>query len=125
MYLDEFIEIEKPGSKLFTKNWVPAKNFNSALQQIRDWKRFLIENKSWVRKYLSSQTTRVLNNAGVNFTIIIGKRTGDMAEIEKRNQIADENEIQIRPFDYQLPISQQNVAYFRCTQFAPLLVYRH
>jgi len=41
-----------------------------------------------------------LNNAGVNFTIIIGKRTGYIAEIEKRNQIADENGIQIRSFDY-------------------------
>lgn len=96
----EFIEIEKPGSKLFTKNGVPAKDFNNAIQQIRDWKRFLVENKNWFRKYLPSQTTRVLNNAGVNFTIIIGRRNGDLAEIEKRNQIADELGAQIRSFDY-------------------------
>lgn len=96
----EFIEIEKPGSKLFTKNGVPAKDFNNAIQQIRDWKRFLIENKNWFRKYLPSQTTRVLNNAGVNFTIIIGRRNGDLTEIEKRNQIADEIGVQIRSFDY-------------------------
>jgi hypothetical protein len=96
----EFIEIEKPSSRLFNKNGSPAKDFNNAIQQIRDWKRFLIDNKSWLRKFLPSQTTRVLNNAGVEFTIIIGRRTENQTEIEKRNQIASEMGIKIRSFDY-------------------------
>lgn len=96
----EFIEIEKPSSKLFTSNGVPAKDLSSAVQQIRDWKRFLIENKTWFRKYLPSQTTRVINNAGIKFTIIIGRRTDNSLEIEKRNQIADELRVNIRSFDH-------------------------
>ncbi|MCE1169392.1 MAG: DUF4263 domain-containing protein [Sphingobacteriia bacterium] len=96
----EFIEIEKPGSSLFASNGVPAKDLNNAVQQIRDWKRFLIENKAWFRKYLPSQTTRIINNAGATFTIIIGRRTNSLFEIEKRNQIADELRINIRSFDY-------------------------
>jgi len=96
----EFIEIEKPSSRLFSSNGIPAKDFNNAIQQIRDWKRYLIENKAWFRKYLPSQTTRIINNAGVTFTLIIGKRTDNPLEIEKRNQIADELRINIRSFDY-------------------------
>lgn len=67
--------------------------------KIRDWKRFLIEEKSWFRKFLPSQTTRVITNTGVNFSIIIGRRTDNQLEIEKRNQIADEMRISIRSFD--------------------------
>jgi hypothetical protein len=96
----ELIEIEKPNSQLFTKKGIPAKDFNNSIQQIRDWKRFLIENKPWFRKYLPSQTTRVLNNGGVTFTIIIGRRHSNGSEIEKRNEIAGEMGIQIRSFDY-------------------------
>jgi hypothetical protein len=96
----EFIEIEKPSSKLFTTNGVPAKDLSNAIQQIRDWKRFLIENKASFKKYLPSQTTRVINNAGIIFTIIIGRRTDNALEIEKRNQIADESRVNIRSFDY-------------------------
>ena len=96
----ELIEIEKPNSKLFTTSGVPAKDLSSAMQQIRDWKRFLIENKAWFKKYLPSQTTRVINNSGVIFTIIIGRRSENALEIEKRNQIANELRINIRSFDY-------------------------
>ncbi len=96
----ELIEIEKPNSKLFTTSGVPAKDFSNAIQQIRDWKRYLIENKTWLKKYLPSQTTRIINNPGVIFTIIIGRRTENTLEIEKRNQIAGELKINIRSFDY-------------------------
>ena len=37
---------------------------------------------------------------GVIFTIIIGRRTENTLEIEKRNQIAGELKINIRSFDY-------------------------
>ncbi|MCM0196076.1 MULTISPECIES: Shedu anti-phage system protein SduA domain-containing protein [Bacteroides] len=96
----ELIEIEKPNSKLFTTGGAPAKDFSNAIQQIRDWKRFLMENKTWFKKYLPSQTIRVVSNPGVIFTIIIGRRTENSLEIEKRNQIADELKINIRSFDY-------------------------
>ncbi|MCB9034241.1 MAG: DUF4263 domain-containing protein [Chitinophagales bacterium] len=96
----EFIEIEKPQSKLFNKNGLPSKDFNSAIQQIRDWKRFLIDNKSWFKKFLPTYSTRILNNSCIKFLIIIGRRAYNESEIEKRNQIADELGIEIRSFDY-------------------------
>ncbi|WP_200976481.1 Shedu anti-phage system protein SduA domain-containing protein [Echinicola sp. 20G] len=111
----EFIEIEKPSSKLFNKYGTPAKDFNNALQQIRDWKRFLIDNKSWLRKLLPSQTTRVLHDEGVCFTIIIGRRSDNHLEIEKRNQIASEMGIKIRSFDYLTDLIKKREFYpFAC-----------
>lgn len=96
----EFIEIEKPGSSLFTKAGVPSKDFNNALQQIRDWKRFLIDDKSFFRKFLPGNNTRVIKDSLLRFTIIIGRRTENEFINDKRSQIASEANIKIRSFDY-------------------------
>ena len=96
----EFVEIEKPQSKLFNSNGLPARDFNSAIQQIRDWKRFLTDNKGWFKKYLPTYTTRIINDSCIKFTIIIGRRARNELEIERRNQIASELGIEIRSFDY-------------------------
>lgn len=94
----EFIEIEKPGSRLFTKDGIPSKDFNTSMQQIRNWRRWLIENKSYFKKFLPTVNTKILSDTKVAFKIIIGRRNEGM-NLEKRNQIADENNIQIRSFD--------------------------
>ncbi len=94
----EFIEIEKPGSRLFTKDGIPSKDFNTSLQQIRNWRRWLIENKSYFKKFLPTVNTKILNNSKITFKIIIGRRNEEIS-LEKRNQIANENNIQIRSFD--------------------------
>ncbi|NDW18275.1 DUF4263 domain-containing protein [Dysgonomonas sp. 216] len=104
----EFIEIEKPSSQLFTSAGVPAKDFNNALQQIRDWKRYLIENKSYFRKFLPFYNTRVLNDSCLKFTIIIGRRNDLAINVEKRNQIAQEANIEIRSFDYLTNLLDKN-----------------
>ncbi|MEQ9229495.1 MAG: DUF4263 domain-containing protein, partial [Cyclobacteriaceae bacterium] len=96
----EFIEIEKPQSKLFTKSGVPSKDFNTALQQIRDWRTFLKENKVWFRKYLPTRNTRILSNSSVSFKIIIGTSTRLDLDNFKRNEIANELNVEVRSFDY-------------------------
>jgi hypothetical protein len=96
----EFIEIEKPWSKLFNKNGNPSKDFNSSLQQIRDWKRWLIENKSYFRKFLPTINTRVVDSTHLKFKIIIGRRDNLSINSDKRLQIANENNIEIRSFDW-------------------------
>lgn len=48
----ELIEIKRPDSKLFTEKGLISLDLNRATQQIRDWKRWLIDNKSWFRNYL-------------------------------------------------------------------------
>lgn len=96
----EFIEIEKPWSNLFTSKGIPSKDFNTSLQQIRDWKRWLIDNKNFLQKYLPTTSTRVIHNSNLKFKIIIGQRNNSPTEYEKRLQIASENNIEIRSFDY-------------------------
>lgn len=96
----ELIEIKQPNVKLFTKNGLVGADLNKAIQQIRDWKRWLIDNKSWFKKNLPTDTTRVILDSKVKFKIIIGRRLVNQYEIEKRNQIANEIGAEIRSFDY-------------------------
>lgn len=96
----ELIEIKQPGTKLFTSKGLMTADFNRAVQQIRDWKRWLIDNPTWLRKYLPTISTRVVFNSHLKFKIVIGRRLSNPFEIEKRNQIAEEIGAEIRSFDY-------------------------
>ncbi len=95
----EFIEIESPHTKLFDSKGKPTAKFNAALQQIMDWKRFLIEEKSFFRKFLPTTTTKVIGKSRLRFKIIIGRRTDNKEELEKRRQYSDTNDIEIMSFD--------------------------
>lgn len=95
----ELIEIESPHTKLFNKNGIPSAKFNAALQQIRDWKRWLIDNKSQFKKIFPTQNTKVIKDSKLKFKIIIGRRDNDIQSLEKRKQIEEENNIEIISFD--------------------------
>mgnify|MGYP000678130763 CR=1 FL=1 len=96
----ELIELKQPQAKLFTQKGLVTAEFNRAIQQIRDWKRWLIDNRTFFKKYLPTVSTRVVNDSHLNFKIIIGRRLTNIYEIEKRNQIANEIGAEIRSFDY-------------------------
>ncbi len=95
----ELIEIESPHDKLFDSSGKLTAKFNSALQQIRDWKRLLSNDKSYFKKVFPTTTTRVANNSKLTFKIIIGRRSNNAENIEKRKQIAEENNVEIISFD--------------------------
>lgn len=96
----ELIEIKRPSATLFTENGTMTSEFNRATQQIRDWKRWLIENRTWMKKHLPTVSTRIVSKSDLKFKIIIGRRLTNPYDIEKRNQIADEIGAEIRSFDY-------------------------
>ncbi|WP_336964123.1 Shedu anti-phage system protein SduA domain-containing protein [Chryseobacterium contaminans] len=96
----EFIEIKQPSAKLFTDKGLMTAEFNRATQQIRDWKRWLMDNRNWMGKYLPTVNTRISNPTHFKFKIIIGRRLSNHYEVEKRNQIAEEIGAEIRSFDY-------------------------
>ncbi|MBV4359106.1 Shedu anti-phage system protein SduA domain-containing protein [Pinibacter aurantiacus] len=96
----ELIEIKQPSARLFTEKGTMTADFNRAVQQIRDWKRWLVDNKAWVKAYLPTINTRVIFDSQLKFTIVIGRRTDNPYEIEKRNQIGKEIGAEIRSFDY-------------------------
>ncbi|MCT4306073.1 DUF4263 domain-containing protein [Elizabethkingia anophelis] len=96
----ELIELKQPTAKLFTDKGVTTSEFNRAIQQIRDWKRWLMDNRNWMSKYLPTVNTKILRPTHIKFKIIIGRRLSNQYDIEKRNQIADEIGAEIRSFDY-------------------------
>lgn len=93
------IEIETPHTKLFDSSGKPTAKLNSALQQIRDWRRFLIDHRTSMKNAFPTLTTRVMRLSKLTFTIIIGRRTGNLEILEKRNQIADNEKIKIVSYD--------------------------
>lgn len=93
------IEIESPHTKLFDSSGKPTAKLNSALQQIRDWKRFLINNRTAMKKILPTISTRVMKESRLTFTIIIGRRTNNLEHLEKRDQISENENIQIISYD--------------------------
>jgi hypothetical protein len=95
----EFIEIESPHTNLFDSTGKPTSKFNSALQQIMDWKRFLKNEKNFFRKFLPTTSTKVINDSKIKFKIIIGRRTNNKEELEKRRQYSEEYNIEILSYD--------------------------
>ncbi len=95
----ELIEIESPHTVLFDKSGKPTAKFNAALQQIRDWRRFLMHNKSILHRMLPTINTRIVSDSRFRFKIIIGRRTDDLEVLEKRRQISEEVNIEIISFD--------------------------
>lgn len=95
----ELIEIESPHTELFDKKGKPTAKFNAALQQIRDWKRFLMNNKSEFKKIFPTSSTKIIKDSKLRFKIVIGRRTSNLEHLEKRRQIAEQENIEIISFD--------------------------
>ncbi|WP_411882302.1 Shedu anti-phage system protein SduA domain-containing protein [Polaromonas sp. YR568] len=95
------IEIESPHNHLYTKN---KKNqtgaFNTALQQIRNWKRWLTSNMDTAKRLFPSKQFSVTGVPSINFMLIIGRREQHEAVMEERNQISRDEGIEVRSFDY-------------------------
>jgi hypothetical protein len=95
----ELIEIESPHTKLFDQKGNPTTKLNTALQQIRDWKRFLANNKNEFKKIFPTTSTKVLKDSKLRFKIIIGRRSEDLEHLEKRRQIVELEKVEIISFD--------------------------
>ena len=96
----ELIEIEKPSSKLFNSKGIPTADFNTAMQQIRDWRNILLVKRKRLPTFLPTLSSCGIHPNNFRFTIIIGRR-GDLSEkdIEKRMDIEHESGIKIKTFD--------------------------
>lgn len=108
----ELIEIESPHSNLFDKSGKPTAKFNCALQQIRDWKRFLINNKSTFKRVFPTVNTRIITDSRLHFKIIIGRRNNNLEELEKRRQISEQENVEIISFDRLTEMAQRRRLFF-------------
>lgn len=94
------IEIKRPHDSLFSSDGTPSKHLNRALQQVRDWRRWLRENRDATRRLFAVWGVRTQLEPNFRFQIIIGRRDQDERWFSHRNQIADEQNVEIRSFDY-------------------------
>ena len=99
-----FVEIEKPGVKLFTKIGDPTKGFSHAHQQIRDYLNWVINNIGFLRDRECPNLTgdnfkgllvigksSDLNPKQLKKLININKEVGNKYEIKTFDQILNEN----------------------------------
>lgn len=94
------VEIELPTSPPYTKEGIPSARLSRAIQQIQDWKRWIQDNRREARKLFPTIGTRIDREPNFSFTIIIGNRTNSFKFLEKRNELAQTLDIEIRSFDY-------------------------
>ena len=96
----ELIEIESPHVPPYTKAGISSARLSCAIQQIQDWKRWLIDNRRDASKIFPARGIRTQKDPNFRFTIIIGNRENTDKWLEKRNQLAEELNIAIRSYDY-------------------------
>lgn len=94
------IEIESPHDKLYTKSGTPSVAFNSALEQIRSWKRWISANMDTAKRIFPSKEFAITGIPSIKYMIIIGRREDGQEVLEKRNQIFRDEGIEVRSFDY-------------------------
>lgn len=95
----ELIEIEKPQDAPYNNDGTPSAALTRATQQIRDWKAWISSSREESRKLFSIWNVRPFRNPNFRFKIIIGTRNNSEKWLDKRNQYAQENNIEIRSFD--------------------------
>ncbi len=97
----ELIEIETPYDAPFTQKGNPSARLVGAIQQIQNWRRWIIDNRREINKLLPTYGVRTSRmNPNFNFKIIIGTRENSEKYLDRRNDLAKQLGIQIRSFDY-------------------------
>ncbi|WP_312106410.1 Shedu anti-phage system protein SduA domain-containing protein [Acinetobacter venetianus] len=95
------IEIEVPHEPAFTKNGQPRARLTHALQQIRDWKRWIENNRDQANRIFPSKRNTVTGVQHFEYIVVIGRRTDATSDFDdKRNQLAKDLGVQIRSFDW-------------------------
>ncbi len=70
----ELVELESPHTPAYTKNGQPSARLMAAVQQIHNWKQWLLENRSMFTRMLPNFNKRIIRDTNLRFTIIIGRR---------------------------------------------------
>lgn len=96
----EFIEIESPNDNIYTARGNPSAALTTAVNQIQQWRHWLISHREEAKKILPSKSFIVTDQPAFKYTIIIGRRNFSADYLHMRNMFAEQMNIQIRSFDY-------------------------
>ncbi|WP_161628418.1 Shedu anti-phage system protein SduA domain-containing protein [Desulfocurvibacter africanus] len=90
------IEIEKPQTKLFTKDGQPRHELTHAYQQVLDWIALFEEHPSAVLETLKLSRSDVSSVTGV---VVAGRTTREDAKLLKRHRMTQHHKVKLLTFD--------------------------
>jgi hypothetical protein len=93
------IEIETPWTAPFNSKGNPSARLSAAIQQIQNWRRWLLDNRNQALKLFPAFRVRAYREATFKFKIIIGNRGNSLKWLERRHDLAQDLKIGIRSFD--------------------------
>lgn len=93
----EFIELKRPCHSPYHAAGCPSQYLNRAMQQVRDWKRWMDNNHDQTQRLLPAKYSA---GRSCSFTIVIGRRENTKQWIPERNQLSDETRVNIHSYDY-------------------------
>ena len=83
----QFFELDSPNTPPFIKSGIPSVRLNGAMQQIRDWKKWISNNNQEAKRIFPSSHFDSTAFANFEFFIIIGNIDNSKEYIGKRNQL--------------------------------------
>lgn len=93
------IEIETPWTVPFTSKGNPSARLSAAIQQVQNWRRWLLDNRNQALKLFPAVRVRAYREPTFRFKIIIGNRSNSLKWLERRHDLAQALRIGIRSFD--------------------------
>jgi Domain of unknown function (DUF4263) len=95
----EFVELETPDSRPFTKDGCPTARLSRAIQQIEDWRGWLAANRNEAKRLFPSWAFLHNDQPTFDFAIVIGTRENSAQWAHKRNALGERLNISIRSYD--------------------------
>jgi hypothetical protein len=93
------IELETPWCPPFTKRGNPSARLTTALQQVQNWRRWLLDHRHEALKLFPAVRMRAYREPTFKFTVFIGDRCNSEPWLDRRHDLAERLSIKIRSFD--------------------------
>lgn len=104
------VEIESPSAKVFRRDGLPASSVNHAIGQIRDWRRWLMDNLDYARRPIEQNGLGLIGiDSRVPGLVVIGRRQQYPSRYnEFRRQMIDRERIVIHSYDWLVDVAYSN-----------------
>lgn len=99
-FIYKFIEIETPQEKPYTKKGKQSERLVWALQQVKNWERWMMEHPSDSGRLFPAACKYTYKPEYASYMVIIGRRSNSKEWLDRRNRLSREYGVEIRSFDY-------------------------
>jgi len=114
------VELESPRCKLHKKDGNPAQALHTAINQIRDWRQWLLDNLDYARRPKDQNGLGLVGiDCRVPGIIIIGRRHEYPDRFNNfRRQVKDRERILIHSYDWLVDVARSNTSGWLMTTFS-------